>query len=97
MNPIEDDDPDNNFVEVFTKNPYRYIHGDRDIDMIEFSRPSYCIKCKIMTGHNTPPRLVLIKNGRPAMSSFCWRCRSRKIRLVSYRLYRVKTGKNIVY
>lgn len=93
MNPLEYDPDSDNF---FPDNSSYYIHGDRDIDIIEFSRPSYCIKCKIMTGHNTPPRLILIKNGRPAMSSFCWSCRSRKIRLVTYRLYRAKTGRKIV-
>lgn len=92
MNPTEED-PDE-VLHSFPGNNSRYVHENQD-NIIEFSRPSYCIKCKIMTGHNTPPRLVVIKNGRPAMSSFCWTCRSRKIRLVSYRLYRQNTGRKL--
>jgi hypothetical protein len=82
-------------INSFPENNSHYIRESHNINIIEFSRPSYCIKCKIMTGHNTPPRLVVIKNGRPAMSSFCWRCRSRKIRLVSYRLYQENTGRKL--
>lgn len=94
MDPIEDD-PESS-IHSLPENRSRFVREDQERDMIEFSRPSYCIKCKMMTGHNTPPRLVLIKNGRPAMSSFCWNCRSRKIRFVSFRLYLTKTGKKSV-
>lgn len=93
MDPIEDD-PENS---IFTENPPNYNRDIQDRDMIEFSRLSYCIKCKVMTGHNTPSRLVMLKNGRPAMSSFCWTCRSRKIRLVSFRLYQTNTGRKYLY
>jgi len=80
----------------FHRNNNRYIHDNQDINnIIEFSRPSFCIKCKAMTGHNTPARLIVIKNGRPAMSSFCWKCRSRKMRLVSYKLYSANTGRKL--
>ncbi|XP_050530419.1 uncharacterized protein LOC126899491 [Daktulosphaira vitifoliae] len=75
----------------------RYLGNDTEcIACNEFIRPSYCIKCKYMTGHNTPSRLVVIRNGRPAMSSFCWTCRSRKIRLVSHTLYERCTGKKVI-
>lgn len=89
------DEDSEEVVNSFNENNSRYTHERQNINIIEFSRPSYCIKCKIMTGHNTPPRLVVIKNGRPAMSSFCWICRSRKIRFVSYRLYREYTGRKL--
>lgn len=94
MNLVEEnaDDVDSSFPE----NNHRYIHDNQERNnIIEFSRPSYCIKCKVMTGHNTPPRLIVIKNGRPAMSSFCWKCRSRKMRLVSYKLYWESTGRKL--
>jgi len=94
MNPVEEYAGD--VAGSFPENNYRYIHDNQDINnIIEFSRPSYCIKCKNMTGHNTPPRLIVIKNGRPAMSSFCWTCRSRKMRLVSYKLYWENTGRKL--
>lgn len=93
MDPL-DNDPDDT-VNSFLEHPFGYVSEDQGADMVEFSRPSYCIKCMVMTGHNTPPRLVVLKNGRPAMSSFCWRCRSRKFRLVSFRFYRAKTGRRL--
>jgi len=94
MNPVEEYADD--VGSPFPENNHRYIHDNQDVNnIIEFSRPSYCIKCKVMTGHNTPPRLIVIKNGRPAMSSFCWKCRSRKMRLVSYKLYWKNTGRKL--
>jgi len=90
-NPLEDDPED--LIRSFPKNGCRDVRNNGSGDKLEFIRPSFCIKCKMLTGHNTPSRLILLKNGRPAMSSFCWICRSRKIRFVTHRFYQTNTGK----
>lgn len=90
--PPEPNPRDRPTTEVLSR-PRRHLGDYTGGYVNEFVRPSFCIKCKRVTGHNTPSRLVVIRNGRPAMSSFCWTCRSRKMRFVSHTLYERCTGR----
>lgn len=69
--------------------PYYRHAGASEVVLI---RPSYCISCRRQTENANPPALRVLKNGRPAVMSYCFFCHKKRIRLVSFDWFYAKTG-----